>query len=288
MFGYFSHHKCGTVWATSVIDDVCAAAGLTAVRHDNDTRFAGDILEWRKSHPFDFWCYTNADYTFVRGVEVAGFHVVRDPRDLVVSAYFSHLYSHPEQGWPRLGHYRRFLRTLSEEEGLLREMEFSAPVMADMLVWDEHPPGIRLVHFEDLIAAPAPRFCEIFADLGILPGRVSEATVREIVARHAFERLSGGRKKGQEDLRHHFRKGTPGDWRNHFTPRHTEYFWRLYSSLLVKLGYESGDDWAAEAREAITATPGSGRSAAFPTTAPPRSETPRRRWAWLPIRDAPR
>jgi hypothetical protein len=245
MFGYFSHHKCGTVWVTAILEEVCAAAGLVAVRHDNDTRFEGDILSWRTTHPFDFWCYTNADYTFVRGIDLAGFHVVRDPRDLIVSAYFSHRYSHPDEGWPRLRRYRRFLQTLPEEEGILREMEFSAPVMADMLVWDEHPRGIRLVRFEDLVASPAARFCEILENLGIVPDRISEWTVREIVTRHAFERLSGGRKKGQEDPRHHFRKGTPGDWRNHFTARHVEYFRSLYNALLLRLGYERREDWAA-------------------------------------------
>jgi hypothetical protein len=244
MFGYFSHHKCGTVWVASIVQDVSKAAGLVTERHDNDTKFAGDILSWRRDHPFDFWCYTNADYTFVRGVAVQGFHVVRDPRDLIVSGYFSHLYSHPEAGWPRLHHYRGFLQTLSREEGILREMEFSAPVMSDMLVWDEHPPGIRLVRFEDLVANPAARFCEIFEELGILPGLVSEWTVREIVERHSFERLSGGRKKGQEDLHSHFRKGTPGDWRNHFTARHVAYFQGLYNVLLLKLGYETNVDWA--------------------------------------------
>jgi hypothetical protein len=244
MLGYFSHHKCGTVWVTSIVEEVSAAAGLVTAQHDSDRGFEGDILSWRKGHPFDFWCYTNADYTFVRGVGVEGFHVVRDPRDLIVSAYFSHLSSHSDEHWPRLRHYRRFLRTLPEEEGILREIEFSAPVMADMLMWDEHPPSIRLVRFEDLIASPAAFFCEIFEDLGLVPDRVSEWTVREIVERYSFERLSGGRKKGQEDRLHHFRKGTPGDWRNHFTARHMEYFRSLYNPLLQKLGYEAHEDWA--------------------------------------------
>jgi hypothetical protein len=244
MFGYFSHHKCGTVWVTSIIEAVSAAAGLVTERHDTDSRFAGDILSWRKDHPFDFWCYTNADYTFVRGVKLEGFHVVRDPRDVIVSAYFSHLYSHSDQNWPRLRHYRRFLRTLPEEEGLLREMEFSATMMADMLVWDDDPPGIGLVRFEDLVASPVACFCEIFEDLGILPHLVNEWTVRDVVERYSFERMSGGRKKGQEDPRHHFRKGTPGDWRNHFTALHVEYFKSLYNPLLLKLGYEADERWS--------------------------------------------
>jgi len=67
--------------------------------------------------------------------------------------------------------------------------------------------------------------------------------VREIVERYSFERLSGGRHKGQEDPRHHYRRGIPGDWRNHFTPLHVEYFKALYNPLLLKLGYEADVDW---------------------------------------------
>src|SRR5580700_2887646 len=91
-----------TVWVSSIVEEVSAAAGLATVRHDHDSAFRGDILSWRKDQSFDFWSYINADYTFVRGVKLKGFHVVRDPRDLIVSAYFSHLYSHPDQNWPRL------------------------------------------------------------------------------------------------------------------------------------------------------------------------------------------
>jgi len=236
MFGYFSHHKCGTIWVASIIEKVCAAAGLVAARHDSGGNFDGDIVAWRQSHPFDFWCYTNADFTFVRGVAVEGFHVVRDPRDIVVSAYFSHLYSHPVEGWPRLRHYRHFLRSLPEEEGILREMEFSAPVMADMLVWDEHPPAIRLVRFEDLIARPAGFFCEIFEGLGLLPDRIDEWTVREIVERHSFERLSGGRHKGQGKSAAPFPQRRPGRLAQSFHPAP----YGLLSAALQSVAAEAG------------------------------------------------
>jgi len=40
-----------------------------------------------------------------------------------------------------------------------------------------------------------------------------------------------------------WRKGTPGDWKNHFTPKITEYFKERWGEMIVKLGYEKDLDW---------------------------------------------
>ncbi len=127
ILAYFGHHRCGTQWIAAIVEDVCDAAGLRSVRHNNSDRFQGDIISYRQDNPFDFWCYINADYRFVRGLDVRGFHVVRDPRNVIVSGYFSHLTSRPvNDRWPQLQCYRSFLQPLSKDEGILREMEFSA------------------------------------------------------------------------------------------------------------------------------------------------------------------
>jgi Sulfotransferase domain len=251
ILAYFGHHRCGTQWTASIVEDVCSAAGLTAVRHDNSNRFQGDILSYRQKNPFDFWCYINADYRFVRGVDVRGFHVVRDPRDVIVSAYFSHLTSHPVRDrWPQLRHHRNLLQSLSKDEGILQEMEFSASTLYAMLFWDPLTPNVREIRFEDLIQNSEDKFCKIFAELGLVPSRVSETVVREIVGLHAFQCMSGGRQRGEEDTAHHFRKGVPGDWRNHFKPSHIDHLKKLFNPLLIKLGYEANESWTNEVSEA--------------------------------------
>lgn len=62
-----------------------------------------------------------------------------------------------------------------------------------MLFWKPSTPGVREIHFEDLIQNSEDGFCEVLEELGVLPNRVSETVVREIVGRHAFQRMSGGR-----------------------------------------------------------------------------------------------
>jgi hypothetical protein len=40
-----------------------------------------------------------------------------------------------------------------------------------------------------------------------------------------------------------FRKGTIGDWRNHFEPEHKTAFRELAGQALIELGYEKDMDW---------------------------------------------
>ena len=64
-----------------------------------------------------------------------------------------------------------------------------------------------------------------------------------ILNRLSFERLAGGRKQGEENRASHYRKGQPGDWVNHFTPKVRQLFKDRYGELLVRLGYESDTSW---------------------------------------------
>jgi hypothetical protein len=109
LLAYFGHHKCGTTWISQIIDEVCCALGLISRHHHYESLFQGDIVALRSRAHFDFWRYTNADINFTRDLDVRGFHVVRDPRDVIVSAYFSHLHSHSDANWPRLRHFRPYL-----------------------------------------------------------------------------------------------------------------------------------------------------------------------------------
>ena len=77
--------------------------------------------------------------------------------------------------------------------------------------------------------------------------RLTRRWVEALVHRKSFERLSGGRKKGQENVKSHYRKGQPGDWRNHFTPEHTARFAQEFGDLLITLGYEADASWYAPA-----------------------------------------
>jgi hypothetical protein len=243
LLAYFGHHKCGSTWICRIVADVCKIAGLSVVYHHYEELFNGDIESLHAAQPFDFWCYVNADVNFTRNVQLRGFHVIRDPRDVVVSGYFSHLNSHPDAGWARLRHYRRHLKTLSKRDGLMAEIEFSGVFIHHMLSWDYGRDNILELKFEDLIANEAAQFGRILTFLGLLPGKIDIPELSLVLERHSFARLSGGRQRGEEDVHNHYRRGVPGDWRNHFETCHIDYFRKLYNPLLIKLGFESSEDW---------------------------------------------
>jgi hypothetical protein len=240
---FFGHHKCGTSWISRVIGDVCAIAGLKIAHRHYENLFDGDIVGLKLSSPFDFWRYTNADINFTRSVDLLGFHVVRDPRDVIVSAYFSHLNSHPDDNWPRLRHYRPYLRSLSKEAGIKAEMEFSGIFLLHMLSWDYCRPNVLELRFEDLIRDEFNQFERIFRFLKIVPDSLCSADLARVVQQNTFQVLSGGRSPGEQDIQSHYRRGSPGDWREHFDGAHIDYFKKLYNPLLLKLGYESKEDW---------------------------------------------
>ena len=290
LYVYFGHHKCASTWIREIISQVCNEAGistlflwnpLTPMRrsslacHGYSGIEVNDILNFINERKIQFALFGNSWKDIVRAVsetKIKGFHVIRDPRDIIVSGYFSHKYSHPTEGMPHLAEHRNRLQNVSKEEGLLLEMDFSAQELRDMGEWSYDHPDILEIKMENLIVRPYDVFIQIFEFMGLMgwgddfhPGyrRVINFTKRMLnrlsfrhpllrwlrqpmpvtgelllgrVWDHRFEKKAR-RRKGEEDPRSHYRKGQPGDWRNHFTEEHVAAFKEKFPGLVEKLGY---------------------------------------------------
>ena len=266
LFAYLSHHKCATRWVNGVLRHVCRHLGLKHKVVWQPEMFNGNLPNFVSQNQIKFLAYTNANYQYVRQLpHICGFHVVRDPRDICVSAYFSHLNSHETDHWPELAQHRQTLQRLPKDEGLLLDMDFVAPYMADMVSWDYQNPHFIQIRMEELTNNPYQQFAIIFRFLGLLDeqpltigrrtryalsrrlyGSQNQLPVEKllwIIWQNDFSKKSGGRSSGQEDTTKHYRKGTVGDWRNHFKPAHIAHFKQRYNPLLLKLGYEQVEDW---------------------------------------------
>ena len=96
------------------------------------------------------------------------------------------------------------------------------------------------VRYESLLAdAPA----ETGRLLRFLGAEAGDAAVRHCVEEASFEKLSGGRRRGEEDPTSLVRKGVSGDWRGAFTERDRRIFKEEAGDLIVELGYEKDDGW---------------------------------------------
>lgn len=284
--GFFGHHKCATGWIDIILSEICLNLGLNfqIVHRIAQLENQNGLANLVRNRNVDFIAYTNAKVEHIQDLPfVKGFHVVRDPRDVLVSAYFSHLHSHPTDNWPELAEHREKLKSLSKEEGLFCEMDFSAEEFEDMYNWNYTRDDILELKMENLTANPIPGFIEIMDFLSmldqnrtsgiqrlvntatlqvnrllhksryVLPTKevpklqtrytLPEEKVTSIVQKKSFSNLSGGREKGEENVQSHFRKGVPGDWANHFTPEHKQVFKERFNDVLIKTGYEEDDNW---------------------------------------------
>lgn len=94
--------------------------------------------------------------------------------------------------------------------------------------------------YENLLTQPE---AEVRRILGFLGADTSEKSVKLCVDSTGFEQMSS-RKSGQEDSSSvRFRKGVAGDWKNVFTKKDKQIFKEHAGYPLVKLGYESDNDW---------------------------------------------
>jgi hypothetical protein len=295
MLAYFGHHKCASTWVWQLMDRVCREIGLrhylvlyerssnghgplTAYSNDGRERAKGSferalLPERAAAAGADFVSCIKADREQLEALApTRAFHVIRDPRDIVVSGYFSHRNSHPTNGIPGLAEHRERLREVSKEEGLVLEMDFSLRSLLDMAEWDYNRPEILELRLEELAASPYDGFVRVFQHLELLPddepgaGRelatvYAKRTLNRLASRrmfaglrrpmpatgeillgavygNRFEAQSGGRRAGAEDTGSHYRKGVAGDWVNHFTPAVSAAFEERFGGMLDQLGYD--------------------------------------------------
>ena len=251
------HHKCASTWFwRHILQTLAHEAGERAVEVNTSWRRFDEAAFVEALDAADCIGDQNASAATVRALEMhagsyRGVHLVRDPRDVLVSAYFSHLYSHVTDGWPELVTHREKLQTLTPEEGLLSEMTFCRFVFDALAGWRPNSNVLEL-RSEEVTADPLP------AIMGIaqwFEWTIPVATIERVLEEASYEKLAG-RAKGIENPHHHYRKGVAGDWKNWFTDRVREEFATRYGSLLVQYGYES-DDMAKFAHDEARSKEGS-------------------------------
>lgn len=148
-------------------------------------------------------------------------HIVRDPRDVIVSHHF-HAYRLSE--WRFFGDRDRAQRVaddISAAGTALLDKDATARLAAD---WSHAQAGAQEAkklfgdrymecRYEDLLSDDGPAIlAQVFSMLGE-PTDDADA----IYEQFSFERMTKGRKAGESDPQSFFRKGIAGDWQNHFS-----------------------------------------------------------------------
>ncbi len=174
-----------------------------------------------------------------------GSHLIRDPRDIVVSGYFYHLWT--EETWANLPRaeyrgrsYKEYINSLDVDDGLAAEIHrvnFWVPHMAE---WDYENPRIYEMRYEELILDEQKYFREMFRHYGFTDEAVSVGS--KIAEKYSFKAMTGGNAQ-KSKTKSHLRSGKSGEWEKHFKPEHKKLFKKLYPEVVPKLGYEMNDEW---------------------------------------------
>jgi len=167
------------------------------------------------------------------------FFVMRDPRDIVVSYYFSAKYSHVLD--PRISKEREILNSLSQIDGMVYTIESlnKFGLFTALESWIGTPIkdlNIKIFRFEDLTNPNNfAAFKQLFSHCDIvMPDKILSQFLKD----YTFQRLTKGRPLGDEDRRSHLRKGVPGDWQNYFNEKIDQEFKKVTGDLVSRLGYE--------------------------------------------------
>jgi hypothetical protein len=220
-----------------------------------------DFKQYIASKNMNAFMYTNADPQYINQFKpFRGFHVIRDPRDIAISAYFSHKDVHPvhwhendgANHWLELETHREKIKQLPFDDGLMEDILFTERLPTEgfdlgpfilMRDWNYERSNIYETRFEQLTIAPSVEFAKIFSFLGGPFETFSNSSMMEpIVEKLSFKAMTG-RSQGMEKMTSHYRKGTIGDWKNYFKDQHKQFFKKNYGDLLIQLGYEQNLDW---------------------------------------------
>lgn len=268
MYAYFGHHRCATLWTASIIKAFTRELGVRVAQEDRYGKLPADL------GANDFLIHLNATQELIGLLphrNYRAFHVIRDPRDILVSSYFSDRYSHPVYG-QSLAQFREELNQVEFDEGLRLELDRRTAEFNALAGWDYQNPNVYETRYEVLTVQPAEEFAKILRFLGIpvheagaapladratlmlnkglrrlnLPslkaGGIPREFLDQVIARQAFQKLAG-RSKGNEDQKSHYRKGVAGDWVNYLLGANKDLFKERWGQLLVNLGYEKDLNW---------------------------------------------
>lgn len=237
-----THHKTGTVWMRSTFGAICEAINLQfrPVERNEDispNEIMPPIVVFQSHSEFTGfpWLITNEQHRI--------FHLIRDPRDVIISATHYHRVAQESQlHRPRKKFggktYQEQLNDLpTDRDRYLFEMEnTSANVIRAMHSWNYQRPNCFECKYEDLMAdADMTLFSRVLSHLGFSNGEIT------IGQKKFWQHSIFGKKAGKTGT--HIRSGAARQWPDVFDRRLAETFVQEFGGVLVALGYERDNSW---------------------------------------------
>ncbi len=178
--------------------------------------------------------------------------IIRDGRDVMVSAYFHFLFENNRNPKFIVRKTRKILGFKDYEdieENLPSFIEYmfhqfsEGPFRSN---WSEHVyasynlDNVITIKYEDLLIDAKAELLK--AMIFLSDGNGHEVDLDKIVETYSFKNQTK-RIPGQENKKSFLRKGIAGDWKNHFNQKSNEVFDHYGGDALIKAGYETDHSW---------------------------------------------
>jgi hypothetical protein len=242
-----THHKTGTVWMDGVFKAIANDVGVRYVDFRSEHGSLAEVMRGR-------FILLNYDSNFREHAHVLNrddvrvLHLVRDPRDVLISAMHYHKKSNeswlhePIPGYDNVT-YQRQLRALPTKfDQYVFEMEHSsASTLNDVLSWRYGRANCFEARYEDLRQdLQLNHWRRISAFLGFDEGE------REMSCLRFWQNsLFGGLSRlGNR----HVRSGDVAQWKREFTRDLGQAFLKRFPGALQALGYEPNNSWVLRLR----------------------------------------
>lgn len=253
----FGYHKCGTKLLGKVFLQLSLKYGWEF------KSVAGSIEEIPKSDVV-FFLHSQIDYSKLPD-EYIGIHMVRDPRDIIVSGFLYHKRTVEEWcinknfqttnpiKYPQVPNsqmyrsekwkidyikslngqsYQENIKNLSDEEGILYEMNhYGKWTIEDMLKWDFKEANCLELKFEDVMTNYDLEMRKIFEHCNF--------TNEQMVVAKTFADKEDINKMSKKDIEKHAHISSvkTRKWERFFTDKHKEFFNEHFSEVLKKYNY---------------------------------------------------
>lgn len=179
--------------------------------------------------------------------------VMRDGRDIMVSAYYHFLF-HNENNIPygiqRTRNHLQFKDYEDVRANLPRFIEYMFTEFQHIgwstrFTWNQFVDSwidrsAPIVKYEELLSAPHETMNRVIEALRC--PEIEESKLNSIVEKYSFRNMTG-RNRGEEKKNTFARKGIAGDWKNYFSRESRQLFNHYAGEHLIKIGYEETSDW---------------------------------------------
>lgn len=179
--------------------------------------------------------------------------VMRDGRDIMVSAYFHMLFNHEANQTYAVEEIRNRLQ-FEDYDNVEKNMPEFIKYMftqypkigySTRFSWADFVDSwinknCHIVKYEDLLIDPTKTM--MLATKHITGKEINIDQVAEVTNKYSFKKLTG-RNRGEEVRTSFARKGISGDWKNYFNTDSKLIFHKYAGPQLIDLGYETDDSW---------------------------------------------